>query len=449
MSYLGQIGTGALNVLAGLGNALDLPGSSVRDVFAGRNPFDQWLSPFHEDNRTTGRDLAREYGMAGNRDTWGNFLGGMALETALDPTTYVGIGMLNRLKPQQAVKGALRHAGNPVGMMDDGMEAAGRYARNMNEALARRNRLASKVSTSQMDNFYDDLGGLSGGDDMAGFADGWLDDLEDLGDDMTTDDFFMDLPDEYVPRPDGLSPEQFAKEARKKLQIMQMRDEAGIPVPWLNDADTSLNRVPMHARAGLKLTPQQAALDPYHKARLATNFFNSKGVPPFARVENEVGSDLLRYGDYSVPSSKVPRMGYPPDGIINKGGDMTAYRKPGLPDPYKELPSQDFNKVLGEMSPGERMTYFRNHSGTPDQNFLIRGLTPESTSKFADDLPQWYKPHHDDFNVTDELVARQKRMADEIQSKINSATANRPLRVLGGLQKYNRQRFGPNTGLDY
>ena len=69
----------------GIGNALDLPGSSVRDVLALKNPFDQYLDPFGDSNRTSGRGLLRQYGLAGNKDTWGNFAGGLAAETALDP----------------------------------------------------------------------------------------------------------------------------------------------------------------------------------------------------------------------------------------------------------------------------------------------------------------------------------------------------------------------------
>ncbi len=78
--------------LTGAGNVLDLPGSSVRDVLAFRNPFDQWLTPFEQQNRTTGRELARLYGGAADEDTAANMAGGLGIEMALDPLTWLGVG---------------------------------------------------------------------------------------------------------------------------------------------------------------------------------------------------------------------------------------------------------------------------------------------------------------------------------------------------------------------
>ncbi len=68
----------------------------MRDTLALKNPFDQLLSPFSEKNRTTGRDLLRQYGMAKDEDSWGNFGAGMAAELLLDPLTYTGIGALTK-----------------------------------------------------------------------------------------------------------------------------------------------------------------------------------------------------------------------------------------------------------------------------------------------------------------------------------------------------------------
>jgi hypothetical protein len=87
-SLVGQ----GLGTVAALGNVLDLPGSSVRDTLSGRNPFDQWL-PWNmttADTRISGRDMARELGWAGKEDNWRNFWGGLGVEIALDPLTYVG-----------------------------------------------------------------------------------------------------------------------------------------------------------------------------------------------------------------------------------------------------------------------------------------------------------------------------------------------------------------------
>lgn len=99
--------THLLNGLSAIGNLADLPGSSARDVLAGRNPFDQWASPLRDTNRTSGRDLLRHYGMAGEKDTWGNFLGGMAAETVLDPLNVIsGKGILNALRARRGAQSA-------------------------------------------------------------------------------------------------------------------------------------------------------------------------------------------------------------------------------------------------------------------------------------------------------------------------------------------------------
>ena len=85
-----------MNALSAVGNVLDLPGSSVRDIAALRNPLDQWATPFADGNRTSGRELLRHYGMAGDDDNWGNFAGGMAVEAVTDPLNLVGGGWLKQ-----------------------------------------------------------------------------------------------------------------------------------------------------------------------------------------------------------------------------------------------------------------------------------------------------------------------------------------------------------------
>src|SRR5690348_6783481 len=72
-SLLGEIGRRSLSGLQKAGNLLDLPGSAVRDLLAGQNPVDQLLTPFSDTNRTSGRDLLRQYGLVGHRDTTANW----------------------------------------------------------------------------------------------------------------------------------------------------------------------------------------------------------------------------------------------------------------------------------------------------------------------------------------------------------------------------------------
>lgn len=69
MDTLSAVGGASLGAVASVGNFLDLPGSSIRDILAGQNPLDQWLTPLTDANRTTGRQLLEKYGMRANRET--------------------------------------------------------------------------------------------------------------------------------------------------------------------------------------------------------------------------------------------------------------------------------------------------------------------------------------------------------------------------------------------
>ena len=82
-----------LEILGMAGNALDLPGSSVRDLFKLRNPLDQWRTPFSDENRTSGRELAEAMGLTGAAAG----VGGFGAEMLLDPTNLIGGGLLAKL----------------------------------------------------------------------------------------------------------------------------------------------------------------------------------------------------------------------------------------------------------------------------------------------------------------------------------------------------------------
>lgn len=86
-----------LNGISAIGNVVDLPASSVRDMIGGENPFDQWATPFHSENRLSGRDMLRNRGLVGQHDTWGNFAAGLGAELALDPLNLIGTGALGHL----------------------------------------------------------------------------------------------------------------------------------------------------------------------------------------------------------------------------------------------------------------------------------------------------------------------------------------------------------------
>jgi hypothetical protein len=106
-----------MELLSYAGNALDLPASSLRDLFAGSNPFDQWATPFTSDNRTSGRDLLnpifgqnKETGMSGWLDDPMEGVAdvlGFGAEMVIDPLNLVsGAGVVKALKGRKAANSA-------------------------------------------------------------------------------------------------------------------------------------------------------------------------------------------------------------------------------------------------------------------------------------------------------------------------------------------------------
>jgi hypothetical protein len=97
--------------MAGLGWLLDIPGAIVRGGLSGG--LGKAASALWEtsDDRVTGRELLRQYGMVGQEDTWGNFGASLAAEVLLDPLTYANpLAILGRGAYTQAGK-ALRDSG--------------------------------------------------------------------------------------------------------------------------------------------------------------------------------------------------------------------------------------------------------------------------------------------------------------------------------------------------
>lgn len=111
--------------LSGLGWFLDTPGAIVRGALSG-GPL-KGLSALWEssDDRVTGRELLRQYGMVGDDDTWGNFAGGIGAELLLDPLSYASFG-LNALIGKGA-KTLSGRAAQKAGMLQD----FDLYARNL------------------------------------------------------------------------------------------------------------------------------------------------------------------------------------------------------------------------------------------------------------------------------------------------------------------------------
>ena len=78
----------ARDTLLGVGNIMDLPGSSVRDVMAGRNPFDQYLDPLGRRgnvNRTSGQGLLQHHGLLDQGNSFWHHAAGIGTEVLTDP----------------------------------------------------------------------------------------------------------------------------------------------------------------------------------------------------------------------------------------------------------------------------------------------------------------------------------------------------------------------------
>jgi hypothetical protein len=115
-SMLGRLADMGTSGLAGIGWVLDTPGAMVRGLLSegpGKALSALWDT---SDERVTGRELLRQYGVIGDEDGWGNFAGGLAAEVLLDPTTYFApwallgkTGGLSRVGKAMEASGAFRN----------------------------------------------------------------------------------------------------------------------------------------------------------------------------------------------------------------------------------------------------------------------------------------------------------------------------------------------------
>lgn len=104
MDLMKEVGGYGLSTFTAAGNFLDLPGSIVRDLVVGKGleSFDQVLTPFSSENRTSGRDVLTKYGITrknreGGVTDWSNDptemvsdIGGFMAEVMLDPFGPIG-----------------------------------------------------------------------------------------------------------------------------------------------------------------------------------------------------------------------------------------------------------------------------------------------------------------------------------------------------------------------
>jgi hypothetical protein len=107
-----------LDALGFVGDAFDRPGAAVRGLLAGRPDQLGYLVPGAEtmglvepSRRVSGADLLRQAGLVnGDDDSWGSTLGGMAVDVATNPLTYLpllGGAAASRFSPLKAARSNL------------------------------------------------------------------------------------------------------------------------------------------------------------------------------------------------------------------------------------------------------------------------------------------------------------------------------------------------------
>jgi hypothetical protein len=125
-SMLGKLAEMGTSGLAGLGWILDTPGAMVRGLLSegpGKAISALWDT---SDERVTGRELARQYGLASDKDNWLNFGGGLATEVLLDPLTYMSFGANQLLgAPAKTFAGRAAQKAGMMPHLDEFARAAG------------------------------------------------------------------------------------------------------------------------------------------------------------------------------------------------------------------------------------------------------------------------------------------------------------------------------------
>lgn len=133
------------NIASGLGNLVDLPGSMVRDAISFSNPFDQIMSPFSDDNRTSGAEISR-YWMGGDEDSGGNQLAGMLIDILSDPLMIASGGTLAAGKMGAKAAGSAIKGAKGVGKAAQGAYDASKAGSRSAKLQSRAGQYAKNVS---------------------------------------------------------------------------------------------------------------------------------------------------------------------------------------------------------------------------------------------------------------------------------------------------------------
>lgn len=87
-SRLRELAEGGASGLSAAADLLDTGGSAIRGLLVGK-PLSVFGRGLSGQERVSGRDVLREYGLIGKKDNWLNFAGGLAVEMLTDPLTYL------------------------------------------------------------------------------------------------------------------------------------------------------------------------------------------------------------------------------------------------------------------------------------------------------------------------------------------------------------------------
>lgn len=127
LSNVGASGVGALGWL------LDTPGAIIRGGLSGGLGKAASALVESSDERVTGRELLRQYGLVGEEDNWTNWTLGFAAEAGLDPFTYLNpLSLLGR--------GAYTNAGKALarsGVLEDAALLANKQGTGIRQYLRR------------------------------------------------------------------------------------------------------------------------------------------------------------------------------------------------------------------------------------------------------------------------------------------------------------------------
>lgn len=127
-------GSGTLGTIV---DGLDFLGNRVRSTLVGE--------PLQFDRTVSGRDVLRHYGLADDEDDYYDFFGGLAVEIATDPLSYITGPTSSLTKAGKVAKG--------LGVVDDAARAASRKA-----MAGKGSKKLAQYAKKGADKFSDDMG---------------------------------------------------------------------------------------------------------------------------------------------------------------------------------------------------------------------------------------------------------------------------------------------------